>query len=77
MVTIELELGAEAAVEEGAEAVVIGDTSYDMAMAVNAGVRAIGVDWGYHHPADLVAAGAEAVAGSVGELRLLLRAMAA
>ena len=57
-----------------AQAVVIGDTSYDMAMAINAGVRAIGVDWGYHHPAELVAAGADAVAGSIDELRLLLRA---
>jgi phosphoglycolate phosphatase len=57
------------------EAVMIGDTSFDMAMAVNAGVRAIGVDWGYHHPRDLVEAGAEAVAGSIAELRLLLKGM--
>lgn len=55
-----------------AEAVMIGDTAYDMAMAVNAGVRAIGVDWGYHHPNELREAGAEAVAGSVAELRRLL-----
>ena len=54
------------------EAVMIGDTAYDMAMAVNAGVRAIGVDWGYHHPDELREAGAEAVAGSVAELRALL-----
>jgi len=58
-----------------AQTVMIGDTAFDMAMAVNAGVRAIGVDWGYHHPAELVAAGAEAVAGSVEELRLLLRGL--
>jgi phosphoglycolate phosphatase len=58
-----------------AQTVMIGDTAYDMAMAVNAGVRAIGVDWGYHHPDELVEAGAEAVAGSVGELRLLLKGM--
>ncbi len=57
--------------------VMIGDTAYDMAMAVNAGVRAIGVDWGYHHADELVAAGAEAVAGSVGELRLLLKGLEA
>lgn len=57
--------------------VMIGDTSFDMAMAVNAGVRAIGVDWGYHHPDELVEAGAEAVAGSVSELRLLLKGMEA
>ncbi len=57
------------------ETAMIGDTAFDMAMAVNAGVRAIGVDWGYHHPRDLVEAGAEAVAGSVAELRLLLKGM--
>jgi phosphoglycolate phosphatase len=55
-----------------AHTVMIGDTVYDMAMAVNAGVRAIGVDWGYHHPNELVAAGAGAIAGSVAELGLLL-----
>jgi phosphoglycolate phosphatase len=59
-----------------AQAVVIGDTSYDMAMAVNAGVRAIGVDWGYHHPTELIAAGADAVAGSVDELRVMLHGFA-
>jgi phosphoglycolate phosphatase len=57
------------------ETAMIGDTAFDMAMAVNAGVRAIGVDWGYHHPRDLVDAGAEAVAGSIAELRLLLKGM--
>jgi phosphoglycolate phosphatase len=58
-----------------ANTVMIGDTAYDMAMAVNAGVRAIGVDWGYHHPNELIAAGAEAIAGSVDELRLLLNGL--
>ncbi len=43
-------------------AVMIGDTAYDMIMAVNAGVRALGVDWGYHTPAELADAGAEVVA---------------
>jgi phosphoglycolate phosphatase len=42
--------------------IVIGDTSFDMAMAVAAGVRGIGVDWGYHHADELIAAGAIAVA---------------
>lgn len=58
-----------------ADTAMIGDTAFDMAMAVNAGVRAIGVDWGYHHPVELVEAGAEAVAGSIAELRMLLRGM--
>jgi phosphoglycolate phosphatase len=44
------------------EAVMIGDTAYDMVMARDAGVRAIGVDWGYHQPAELTAAGAEFIA---------------
>ncbi|MGB7405871.1 MAG: HAD-IA family hydrolase [Pacificimonas sp.] len=44
------------------DAVMIGDTSFDMQMAVNAGVRALGVAWGYHAPAELVATGAETVA---------------
>ena len=58
-----------------AHTVMIGDTAYDMAMAVNAGVRAIGVDWGYHHPNELIDAGAEAIAGSVEELHLLLKGL--
>ena len=51
------------------EAVMIGDTSYDMLMASSAGVRAIGVAWGYHAPEELVAAGAEFVAGTPAELK--------
>jgi phosphoglycolate phosphatase len=42
--------------------VMIGDTSFDMLMARNAGVRALGVAWGYHAAEDLHAAGAHAVA---------------
>ena len=41
------------------EAVMIGDTSFDMAMARAAGVRAIGVAWGYHGAEELLAAKAE------------------
>ena len=41
--------------------VMIGDTSFDMMMARAAGVRALGVSWGYHAAADLHAAGAHAV----------------
>ena len=39
----------------------IGDTSYDMEMARNAGVGAIGVAWGYHAPERLQAAGAHTI----------------
>ena len=42
--------------------VMIGDTSFDIDMGVAAGVRSIGVGWGYHPPADLMASGAVAVA---------------
>ncbi len=48
--------------------VMIGDTSYDMEMAVNAGVRAIGVDWGYHDAQELMATGADVVAMQMGDL---------
>jgi len=42
--------------------VMIGDTSFDMEMALAAGTRAVGVGWGYHPPEALRAAGAHAVA---------------
>ncbi|MBR9843701.1 MAG: HAD-IA family hydrolase [Rhodobacteraceae bacterium] len=41
---------------EPQNAVMIGDTSYDMDMARAAGMRAIGVGWGYHAPSALAAA---------------------
>ena len=48
--------------ESGATAartVVIGDTSFDILMARNAHVRSVGVAWGYHDGAELLAAGAD------------------
>lgn len=49
-----------AALEEAdvlaADAVMVGDTSYDMEMASAAGVAGLGVSWGYHSPAALTAA---------------------
>ncbi|MDE2303824.1 MAG: HAD-IA family hydrolase [Sphingomonadales bacterium] len=54
------------------EAVMIGDTRYDMAMARAAGVRAIGVAWGYHEARELREAGAEAVAEDPARLEVLL-----
>jgi phosphoglycolate phosphatase len=41
---------------------VVGDTSFDMAMAVNAGALPIGAAWGYHDAEELLSAGAAAVA---------------
>ena len=52
---------AETQVPAGA-AVFIGDTTYDMTMARAAGVRAVGVAWGYHEASALTAAGAMVIA---------------
>ncbi|MXN64088.1 HAD-IA family hydrolase [Stappia sp. GBMRC 2046] len=41
--------------------VMIGDTSFDMEMAKNAGVAALGVSWGYHDAELLTDAGARGV----------------
>lgn len=57
----------ETGVEPG-HAVMVGDTTYDVEMAVNAGVPAIGVAWGYHETQELMDAGALAVAHSADEL---------
>jgi phosphoglycolate phosphatase len=51
-----------------ATTVMIGDTSFDMAMGIAAGARSLGVDWGYHERRDLRAAGAYHVAGHPDEL---------
>jgi phosphoglycolate phosphatase len=52
--------------------VLIGDTSFDMAMAVNAGVSGIGAGWGYHPAEELIAAGAVGVAESPADLLILV-----
>ena len=57
-----------------AETAMIGDTAYDIAMARAAGVRAIGVSWGYHPPSELIASGAQAVADDAAALFDLLEA---
>jgi phosphoglycolate phosphatase len=49
-------------------AVVVGDTSYDIEMARAAGVRAIGVSWGYHEARELEAAGAHQVVHGCDEM---------
>ena len=54
------------------EAVMVGDTVFDIAMARAAGVRAVGVAWGYHEPAELLEAGAVGVAQSAEELEELI-----
>jgi len=55
-----------------AHAVMIGDTSFDMVMAERAGVRAVGVEWGYYERDELLSCGAEAVASDPAALRAIL-----
>lgn len=59
-----------------ADAVMIGDTSFDMEMAVAAGVRAIGVSWGYHEAQELFDTGASAVADTAEQLGDMIRGSA-
>jgi phosphoglycolate phosphatase len=54
--------------------VMIGDTSYDMAMAKSAGVTAIGVTWGYHDAKELEAAGADYIAGTPADIAGFVKA---
>lgn len=53
--------------------IVVGDTSFDMGMAVGAGAVGIGVGWGYHDSAELLAAGATAVANEPGQVADIAR----
>ncbi|MBX3594235.1 HAD-IA family hydrolase [Sphingomonas sp.] len=53
----------------------IGDTSFDMAMAVAAGAHPIGVAWGYHDAHELHSAGARHVCMHAAQLPDLLEAM--
>ena len=61
----------DAMVQMGAkprETIVIGDTSFDIKLAKNAGAGAIGVKWGYHTADELEAAGADRLIGSFSEV---------
>jgi phosphoglycolate phosphatase len=55
-----LQAMAETGVDK-TQTVMIGDTTFDIEMARNAGTLAIGVAWGYHEAEELTAAGAHAV----------------
>jgi len=55
-----------------AQTLLLGDTSYDMEMAGNAGVRAVGVSWGYHSQEALLAAGASCVIDRIEALEPLI-----
>ena len=53
---------------DASNAVMIGDTEFDMAMGRAAGTRAIGVRWGYHEDARVLRGGAERMVDSFAEL---------
>lgn len=56
------------------QAVMIGDTAHDMKMARDAGVRAIGVSWGFHTVEELQLAGAQDLVHDFIELKTVLAA---
>jgi phosphoglycolate phosphatase len=65
----------QAMAEAGAEpqaTVMVGDTTYDMMMARNAGALAVAVTWGYHEKRELEASGAHA---TVEEFSAIARAI--
>jgi len=53
--------------------IVVGDTSFDMAMAKSAGATGIGAGWGYHEAQELIDAGAVAVAERPLDVLTLMR----
>lgn len=66
-----LRLAMEEADTPPAMTVMVGDTTYDMMMAVGAGASAIGVGWGYHPPGALFGAGAVTVVETADRLAAL------
>ena len=50
------------------DALVVGDTTYDIEMGKAAGTFAIGVTWGYHQPEELLAAGADCLVETYADL---------
>jgi phosphoglycolate phosphatase len=71
-----VELAMAEAGAEPATTLMIGDTSYDMAMARAAGVTAIGVAWGYHEAEELERAGAHYIANCPSDITELVKALA-
>ncbi len=69
------EMVLRAMAETGAaplDTILIGDTSFDMTMARAAGVRAVGVTWGYHSRDVLVQSGAERLVEHAAALPVVL-----
>lgn len=57
------------------QAVMIGDTTFDIEMGLQAGTQTVGVAWGYHPVAELKSAGAHAIAWDCVELRAAIDAL--
>jgi len=55
------------------DAIFVGDTVFDMQMAKAAGLRSVGVSWGYHQAERLTEAGAHRVVHSIDELEICIR----
>jgi len=55
--------------------VMVGDTTYDIEMARNAGTYAIGVAWGYHNVEELNQAGAHAIVQNWASLPSIMQAL--
>lgn len=58
---------------DASNAVVIGDTVYDIHMGRAAGTRTVGVNWGYHCVEELREAGADYIAESMDDLKAYLK----
>ncbi len=54
------------------QSIFVGDTAVDMATGVNAGMRSVGVTWGFRDAHELIEAGADHVVGTPLELLDLL-----
>lgn len=53
--------------------IMIGDTVFDMELAVNARVKAVGVSWGYHSPTDLKQCGADVIVQNCADIHGALK----
>ena len=54
---------------EKTRAIMIGDTTFDIEMAHNGGITAIGVSWGYHDTSDLATLSPHHIVNNFGELQ--------
>ena len=70
-----LENAMDATGAYAANSFMIGDTTFDIEMAVNAGVRSVGVSWGYHTVQELEAAGADRIIDSLAQLPAVIQEM--